>query len=348
MLIVLVVFLCITLYKVRFSNFHEDYMERDQTGSIKGFFAIIIVFSHFRQYVQLSNNFLDSSFQFFIALFGQLMVTLFFFYSGFGIMKAYKAKNDYKNRFFKKRFLKTLLHFDLVVILYLILSFIVGSNYLWQDYVFAWIGWTALGNSNWFIFVMLALYAITQIAFLIARKCRPLLVAGLVFVFSCVLFLGLYFAGKESWWMDTLFCYFAGMVFALLEEKIKTFMQKSKLYNYGAVIVSFICFAVSYLFAKRILPSIVAGNITAVLFCLCVVLILTKIKIDNVILRWLGKYSFYIYICQRLPMIVLHRLGVSNVALFLGISIVLTLIISVLLSKSFDKLDKKLFKEYKN
>ncbi len=48
MLIVLVAFLCITLYKVRFSNFHEDYMEREQTGSIKGFFAIIIVFSHFR------------------------------------------------------------------------------------------------------------------------------------------------------------------------------------------------------------------------------------------------------------------------------------------------------------
>ncbi len=195
---------------------------------------------------------------------------------------------------------------------------------------------------------MLALYAITQVAFLLVKKRSTILVTGLVFIFSCALFLALYFAGKESWWMDTLFCYAAGMIFALLEERIKTFMQKSKLYNYGAVIFSFICFAVSYLFAKRILPSVVAGNITAVLFCLCVVLILTKIKIDNAILRWLGKYSFYIYICQRLPMIVLNELGVSNGALFLGISLVLTLIISVATNKSFEKLDKKLFKESKS
>ena len=157
MLIFLVAFLCITLYKVRFSNFHEDYMEREQTGSIKGFFAIIIVFSHFRNYVQLTNSFLDSSFQLIISLIGQLMVTLFFFYSGFGIMKAYKTKDGYTNNFFKNRILKTLLHFDLIVILYLIISLIIGSNYLWQDYTFAWIGWTSLGNSNWFIFVMLAL-----------------------------------------------------------------------------------------------------------------------------------------------------------------------------------------------
>lgn len=82
MLIFFAILILITLYKIRFSNFHEDYMEKNQTDSIKGVFAIIILFSHFRGYVHLSNGFLDTSFLWIINLFGQLMVSLFFFYSG--------------------------------------------------------------------------------------------------------------------------------------------------------------------------------------------------------------------------------------------------------------------------
>jgi peptidoglycan/LPS O-acetylase OafA/YrhL len=161
-------------------------MKKEQTGSVKGIFAIIIVFSHFRGYVELSNGFIDTSFEWVIGLFGQLMVTLFFFYSGYGILKSYKLKEDYAKSFFKKRILKTLLHFDLVVMLYVILSFIIKAEYSWVDYVFAWAGWTAVGNSNWFIFVMLSLYVITLIAFFIPKKKDPLLVTCLVFVFSCI------------------------------------------------------------------------------------------------------------------------------------------------------------------
>ncbi len=40
MLIFLIIFLCLSLYKVRFSNFHEDYMGRSQTGAIKGFLLL--------------------------------------------------------------------------------------------------------------------------------------------------------------------------------------------------------------------------------------------------------------------------------------------------------------------
>ncbi len=343
MLIFLIVFLCFSLYKVRLSSFNQDYIERDQTTSIKGFFAIVVFFSHLRQYIQLSNGFLDFSFLAFINFFGQLMVTLFFFYSGYGIIKAYKTKDDYTKTFFRKRILKTLVHFDIVVALYMILSFVFKSNYSGTDYAFAWVGWTSLGNSNWFIFVMLALYLSTQIAFLIVKNKRPIITTGLVCVFSCALFFLLYFVGKESWWFDTIFCYSFGMIFACFEEKIKTIMDKSKLYNYGAVVVSFICFFISYFFAANILPSIVAKNLTALLFCLVVVILSTKVKIDNPILRWLGKYSFLIYICQRLPMIILSKIGITDVVMFVCISFALTIILSVLLNKIYNKLDKVLF-----
>lgn len=174
---------------------------------------------------------------------------------------------------------------------------------------------------------------------MITKKTRPILVTFLVCVFSCVLFFGLYFAKKESWWLDTLFCYSAGMIFACLEDKINLVIRKSKIYNYGLVICAFICFCVSYLFATRYLPYVVAGNLTAILFCLFVVLILTKIKIDNVVLRWLGKYSFYIYICQRIPMIILYEIGLTNSILFFVISACLTIAISLFFNLIFEKFD---------
>ena len=344
MIIFLVIFLGLTLYKVKFSNFHEDYIGRGQSGSIKGFFAIIIFFSHVRQYIALSNTFLDFGFSLFLSALGQLIVTLFFFYSGYGIIQSYKAKRDYSKDFFKKRIVKTWLHFALVVLLYLILSFIVKSDYSWFDYAFAWIGWTSIGNSNWFVFVMLALYLITQIAFLLVKKNNPLAVVVIVCVLSCALFFLLYFTGKETWWMDTLFCYVLGMGYACVEKRLTGIMKKSKLCNYGLIVLCGIAFLVSYIFLNQLLPKRVAGNVTAIFFCLFVVLTLTKVKIDNPILRWLGKYSFYIYICQRLPMITLSAIGLSNNAIFLFVSLILTLGISVLFNFLFTKLDKVLFK----
>ncbi len=272
------------------------------------------------------------------------MVTLFFFYSGYGVMKAYKEKDNYSKGFFKKRILKTLLHFDLVVVLYMILSIIVNANYHWEDYVFSLVGWRSVGNSNWFIFVTLALYVCTQITFLLVKTCRPIIVTGMVCIFSCALFFFLYFVGKESWWMDTIFCYSFGMIFACIENKVNTIINKSKLYNYGIILLCAAGFFVSYYFLEYFVPYIIAQNVTAVLFCLFVVAVSTKIKIDNFILRWLGKYSFLIYICQRLPMIVLSTLNVTNTIVFTILSIVLTIGISVLLNMVFERIDRVCFK----
>ena len=35
----------------------------------------------------------------------------------------------------------------------------------------------------------------------------------------------------------------------------------------------------------------------------------TRIKVGNVVLVWLGRYSFEIYMLQRIPMMIFQRLG---------------------------------------
>lgn len=341
----LLAFIC--LYKMKFSSFHKDYMSKDQTGSIKGIFAVIIFCSHIKGYTQLSNNLLDNLYVTLLGHLGQLMVTLFFFYSGYGVLKSYIAKDNYSKNFAKNRILKTLLHFDIAVFCYLVLALILKSNYSWYEYLLSFTGWTTLGNSNWFIFVMLALYLITALSFILANKfgkSKGIIVFSSVAVLSIVLIIALMLAGKDRGWCDTLLCYPMGMLFAIYEDKINAFLNKKKIYGYGTIIGCFALFGISYFIIRRILPHVIAYNLTSILFCLTVVLITTKIKVDNAILRWLGKYSFFIYIFQRLPMIIFVNLGLNaNKYLFFILCFVVTLFISVVLNKFYEKLDKRLF-----
>ena len=346
MIIFLGLLALICLYKMKFSSFHEDYMGKDQTGAIKGIFAVIIFCSHIRGYVELDSNLLDKGYVYILGYLGQLMVTLFFFYSGYGVLKSYIAKDNYSKNFAKNRILKTLLHFDIAVFCYLVLALILKSNYSWYEYLLSFTGWTTLGNSNWFIFVMLALYLITALSFILANrfsKSKGIILSSSVAVLSVILIIVLILTGKDMNWSDTLLCYPAGMLFATYEDKINAFLNKKKIYGYGAIICSFALFGISYLFIRRILPHVIAYNLTSIFFSLTIALITTKIKVDNAILRWLGKYSFFIYIFQRLPMIIFANLGLNaNKYVFFILCFVVTLFISVVLNKFYEKLDKRL------
>lgn len=48
-LVIILFLLC--LYRLKLSNFHEDYISKSSSDSIKGFFTIIILYSHLRSYL---------------------------------------------------------------------------------------------------------------------------------------------------------------------------------------------------------------------------------------------------------------------------------------------------------
>ena len=106
---------------------------------------------------------------------GQGVVTMFFFYSGFGILEAIRKKGKaYLRAFPKNRFLRTLVHFDIAVLLFLLLAIVQGRHYHLQHILFAFTGWTAIGNSNWFMFDIFVAYALTFLAFSVAGTKKPL------------------------------------------------------------------------------------------------------------------------------------------------------------------------------
>lgn len=349
MIVYFVLFAVLCLYQIKFSHFHSDYLGTSQTGSVKGIFAMIILFSHLRSYLVISTA-ADTLYCTILDLIGQLMVTLFFLYSGYGILESFRKKENYTKGFFRTRILKTLVHFDIAVLMFLILSLIIGQSYTTKDYILCWIGWTALGNSNWFVFDMLVLYAITLPALMLARRFRKKLLVSCVL--TTILSLALWFVlrilrpgGWGTVWYNTILCYPLGMWLSLLKPWLdKHFLSKKRLswLALAAVALGFVCCAVLYRMSGRT----IIYSAYACAFSLLVVLMTSKVKIDNPILRWLGDISFAIYIFQRLPMILMQHLGISSHNfLFATLSILITLPLAWGFHKLYAVIDRKLFRK---
>lgn len=241
MIILLLILALTSIYGLRFSSFHADYMQPAQTTAIKGIFAVIILLSHMSGYVHWSTG-LDVLGYKIIGLIGQLMVTMFFFYSGFGILESWRRKPDYAKNFFRQRFLKILVHFDLALVLYAILNVLLGISYSVKDYLLCWIGWGSIGNSNWFVFDTLAFYLLTLAAMYIGRKAR--LHEKSFCLIITILCIALWYVLKqvrglqEEWWYNTIFCFPAGIWYSVFKEKVDTFARKTVLWLLGLVVLA--------------------------------------------------------------------------------------------------------------
>lgn len=338
MIIFLIILLIICLWGLK-KRKNEDYLSKEQTGNIRGIFAMIIFFSHLKQYLVLNTG-LDSLYSTVLGYIGQLMVVIFFFYSGYGIVLSFDNRPDYFRTFPKNRILKTWFHFVVAVSVYLAIDFILSINYPISTILMSYIGWDAIGNSNWFIFDTLILYIGCLLSFLFVnrytKKNRVLLFTIVTTLMTAVMILGLR-AFKPSWWYDTLLGFPAGMYYYLYKNKIDYFLD-NKIRYWLFALATIIVFVVSYL-----INNALSYNIAAIAFCLIICLITFKIQVGNKILDWLGKYSFYIYIYMRLPMLVLQHFGFDkHIYLFSGLSLVITLILAGGFGKIQNTLDKAL------
>lgn len=342
-LIVALILCC--LWKVKISKgFNFEYLSQDVSNSIKGIFAIIILFSHIRGYISLSpNNVFDTSFNIIISCIGQLMVAIFLFYSGFGINESFKKKKNYFDTFFKRRILKTWAHFVLAVLLFFIASFFVPESYSLKQYVFCWIGWESIGNSNWFVFDILAIYLLVYfsafILKLIGKENNNSLLCILTTIFAIFLWGMLFYFKRSTWWIDTIMCFPLGMWYSYFKSNIEKFINSRKFSLWIVCIITI--FIIWYIhFGVDVL------GVCSCIFCIVLIAILTKISINNSILRWLGKNSFSIYILQRLPMMFLFYYGGNlkeEPLIFSLITIFIVLCIADIFTRMTDIIDKKIF-----
>ncbi|MDD6275948.1 MAG: acyltransferase family protein [Clostridia bacterium] len=341
MIIFLIILAGFCIYGIRFHAKigFDDYMSPQKTGAIKGIFVFIVFLSHLRQYIILSSAFYDQIFSYCMALFNQLIVVVFLFYSGYGVYLGICNKDDYVKTIPTKRALKVWLHFDIALILFYITGLCIGKDYSVKQLLLSFVGVKSIGNSVWFVFTIIILYLLTYFVFLIAKKHTLIGTAVLTVVtFAAVLVL-IKLKGEESWWYNTMMCYPLGMWYAIAKPKIdKHLLPSFKKWLLCTALIGAVFVAMRLLY--QLYDTQIIFIPMALVFAILVVLLSMRFSINNAVLRWFGKHVFGIYILQRIPMIVFSYFGLNEYPIvFSFLSLTVTLILAEVFDRLMDQLD---------
>ncbi len=328
--------LCVFGVKFQFKN-KADYLSVENTQAIKGIFILMVFFSHFNSYITLKENTFNTVYQVLFSIIGQSMVAPFLFYSGYGVMESVKQKGmTYILKMPKNRILTTLFNFDLAIVLFYVLSLILGEEVALKQLLLSFIGWDSIGNSNWYIFVILILYLLTYVVFMLTEKRSFCLTLSLMMLFVCVLiFLSAYTQIKPSFWYDTMLCYVFGMGYSVYKENIEKILCRNMLIWASTIILLIVLYLI-------FINCGIVGEIVANLIFVATVIIFTMhITLKNRILVWCGKNLFELYILQRIPMITFKQLSVEKTSI--GLYFVLCIVCTAVLAIGFKYLSKKLW-----
>ena len=131
------IFCLLSIYNIKISgpnNFFQDYMNLDNTNSIKGIFVWMIIFCHKMEYLNKKNYIYIRL----IKNLGQNIVAMFLFYSGYGIYESLKKKGtNYSSTLLVKAII-LFLESQIIIILFLIAnifnSFLFIHLFIFQIY----------------------------------------------------------------------------------------------------------------------------------------------------------------------------------------------------------------------
>lgn len=274
-LIVLALLLWGGKFSFKKGQFHEDSTSLEVTKSLRGFAAIGVILHHISQ---------EGAFQMVggqnrpgeLALFvnaGFFFVSIFFFCSGFGLIKSLKAKPNYLDGFLKKRVWKVILvPFYVNVVLYAIFHICTGRKFPVAQWITNFIGLTMMNEYAWYPIICSILYVAFYFIFKNVKN-RKL---SFLFMFITIFLLGVAFSfnghfawwsGEKNWWLNfenyqnvkwwqqqsvllisgewwvnSAIAFLIGLIFGEYEEQIRSWFKKLYWLKLVGCIVLFVLF----------------------------------------------------------------------------------------------------------
>ena len=282
-------------------NIRAEYLGRSQCDAIKGFFILMVFVSHFMQYVaEVGGHVIN-------LYIGQCMVAPFLFYSGYGVMESIKTKGAaYVRAMPRRRILTTLLNFDIAVLVFIVLDMILGRPLTCKQVLLSLVGLDSVGNSAWYIFVILVCYGITYLSAIIFGR-----FVGLGALLACAVFMLALSLVKPSYWYDTILCFPAGMLYSRWKKHIENLCDRFYWVIFSACTI--VVFLLMFKFSGfRVFGF--AWNVRSIIFAVTVVLVTMRVSIKPSAFEWCGRHLFPLYIYQRIPMIMLFVLDPAGFA----------------------------------
>ena len=339
-LLLLLGILMLLSIRIHFHGLDTQYLSKDYTASIKGIFIMLVFISHARSYFDYTMIYDQYTIQFMNTI-GQLMVTLFLFYSGYGVFVSIEKKQEqYVNKMPVDRILKTLFDFVLALILFVILGLYLGKKYTISKLLLACTGLVSIGNSNWYMFVIFTLYIMTYFVFKLWKK--KYIFALISMTILSLIYIYVIRDLQPDRFCNTYLCYALGMWYAYGKNKVDQILNKYSWSYYLVLLMLLLVFICIY--PLRYI-RIMNYNGLSMIFCLIVVFFSMKITFKSKLLIYFGNMLFWIYILQRIPMSLIKHFNLGIHSSFqVLLSLIFTLIMAYLMNELSKNLKKVIFK----
>lgn len=313
----IILFILAILYlcsKPRFRLYVERdgmYLSRSWTALINAFFITLVVCSHGLNLFQTSicDFFPEKCTAIAISRFGQLMVTTFFFYSGYGIMYSLLNREGYCNKLLFPRFVQLCLNYMIAVLIYFGVHCLLLQDIRAEDFLGGLHDFRALGNPTWFILMTLLTYILTWLAFKTAGTKYPMAAVGIL---TAMLLISIQIVGmhKPVHWVNTILCLPAGMLYFLKGRQMEEFLKNARvpgIIGGGALLLA------GYFIYRG--ASVYTQNIGGILFAVGVTWFAGSFtwNTPSKLLIWLGGSGlFVVYMFHLLPMRIMSHLELNH------------------------------------
>lgn len=269
------IFIVLVLWGIKFAGFgnsyNEDFSSLHVTRSLRGLCALGIILHH----ISLQQAFRNTHELGIFSVSGIFFVSVFFFYSGYGLLKSIDTKPGYLENFIKSRILKALVvPFYVNILLYAVFFLSMGCEFPASKWICGILGITLLNEYAWYPIVLVILYLLFYVLFYNLRRREDafyfvfLAIAAMVLVFC---FAGHFpFNPKNSgwhievynlpesrwwegpmqfwfhgeWWINTPIVFLMGMIFANYEKNIVSWFKS---FYWVKLIVTLVLFCLSSL-----------------------------------------------------------------------------------------------------
>lgn len=327
-------------------NSTEDYLSYANTKCIKGICAVGILIHHLFQYSRIEvNPILGMAFQ----SMGELLVAIFFFFSGYGLITSYIRKGKkYINKMPRNRMLTFYITCIFMEIIYILFYIIIGKfdilsiRVIIQTLLF---GKTII-KLGWYLQTQLVLYLIFYAIFKFCQnnKYRSILlsIGWITYCLVCICM------NLSITWYVSSITFLLGIFWGYNQEKIDKILNNKREFLIS-ISSSFIIFILCFILSK-ILPNYISiilniiYNLSFVVLMLNIVFAINKKKAKKIIFNkltsYLGKISFEIYVSQGIFLILYRdKLVIENSYIYCCAVIICTVIFANILHVIFDKVN---------
>ena len=262
-------------------------MGKERLLPVRGLLCFLIVVHHI--YREMPESF---SHVFFIYNnVGFWVVSMFFFFSGYGLLLSLRNKAGYlAHGFVKKKFLNILLPSLFVGLCYVAVYCLTGQFSLNRLFVLLKHG-QCIPTSHWFIYVLFCQYVFFYLCFKSVKRFPMSLYTASTIGFVATFYLLGY---PSIWYKSTLFIV-AGMLYC--QYSVRSADWKLSATMLGAFVLLSILVGIC---KSDITIYKVLGNVAISASVLCLFLAFScRFTVDNRLLRFLGEYSMYIYLLHQ-------------------------------------------------